>query len=322
LFLPHDEGPSLDRKIERLSEAIEEKFAQARISKKGRFQAQSTLTKPQSPPAGILIDQFLMMLDREAETSSFCLSNSRLTLVQALESARPWYFKRRLAERELPRMMLPQPASYGAEAQIYESQWDRKRFNWVACLERGEERDKRAAVEQIVRAFPELPLPSLLTSDQECVQVLLKRLCADRKPVLLTTFIRDETRLRNRNAHLIRSLAELLRQVPEDRCRLLIRVEPASKSRPATATWLRKLASDAGIDEPIALGEVRKEDLYAWCDFMERHVERTSLNVLDSVSKIFDGKSQMTFSDLELKVRPVLQRWPLKPRYHRTSFFG
>ncbi len=322
LFLPHGEGPSLDRKIERLNEAVEEKFAQARILKKGRFQAQSTLVKLQSPPTVDLIDHFVMMLDREAETSSFCLSSSRLSIVHAFDSARPWYFKRRLAERELPRTALCNPGSHEVEAQICENRWDRKRFNWVACPERSEGSDKRAAVEQIVRAFPELPLPSVLASDQECIQALLKRLCADRKPVLLTTFIRDESRLRNRNAYLIRSLAELLQQVPEERCRLLIRVEPASKSRPATGTWLKKLTSDAGIGEPIALGEVRKEDLYTWCDFMERYVERTALNVLDSISEIFGGESQMTFEELESKVKPVLQTWQLKPQYHRAPFFG
>ena len=52
LFLPHDDGPVLDRKIERLNEAIEEKFAQARVSKRGVFEGQSALDKPLSPPVG------------------------------------------------------------------------------------------------------------------------------------------------------------------------------------------------------------------------------------------------------------------------------
>ena len=218
-------------------------------------------------------------------------------------------------------MMLRHAGSHDGEAQTYENQWDRKRFNWVARLDHSEGHDKRVAVEQIVRTFPELPPPSRLTSDEECAQVLLKRLCADRKPVLLTTFIRDEFRFRNRNAYLIRSLAGILQQVPENRCRLLIRVEPASKSRPSTATWLRKLTSEAGIGAPIALGEIRKQDLYSWCDLMERYVERTAIDILDNVSKIFGGNSQMTFEELELKLKPVLQNWQLRPPYHRTSFF-
>ena len=85
LFLPHDKGPSLDHKMDRLNEAVEEKFKQARVSKKGRFQAEFTLAKPQSPPVGELLDHFVMMLDREAETSSFCQSSSRLSIVQAFD---------------------------------------------------------------------------------------------------------------------------------------------------------------------------------------------------------------------------------------------
>ena len=322
LFLPHDNGPSLDRKMDRLNEAVEEKFKQVRVSKKGRFQPKATLAKPQSPPAGELLDHFVMMLDREAETSSFCLSSSRLSILQAFDYDRPWYFKRRLAELELPRMMLRHAGSHEGEAQICENHWGRKRFNLVARLDHSEEQDKRAAVEQIVRTFPDLPLPTRRTSDEECIQALVKRLSADRKPVLLTTFIRDESRLRNRNAYLIRSLAGILQQVPENRCRLLIRVEPASKSRPSTATWLRKLTSEAGIGAPIALGEIRKQDLYTWCDLMERYVERTAIDILDNVSGIFGGASQMTFEELELKLKPVLQKWQLRPPYHRTSFLG
>jgi hypothetical protein len=302
-----------------LNEAIEEKFAQTRISKKGLFQAQSALAKPLSPPVEDLIDHFVMMLDREAETSNFCFSSSKLSIVQALESARPWYFKRRLAELELPRMMLRHP-SHEADAQMCEGHWDRKRFSWIACLERGEVHDLRAVVEQIVRAFPELPLPSVSTSDQECIQVLLERMSADRKAVLLTTFIRDEFRFRNRNTYLVRSLAELLQPVPQERCRLLIRVEPAPNTRPSTKTWLKRLTSDAGIGEPIVLEEVRKQDLYAWCDFMEGYVERKAQDVLDSISDIFGGRSQMTFEELESKVKPVLQTWQIKPKYQRTFF--
>lgn len=160
-----------------------------------------------------------------------------------------------------------------------EGHWDRKQFSWVACLERDERRDIRATVEQIIRAFPELLLPSVSTSDRECFQAMLERLSADRKPVLLTTFIRDEFRFRKRNAYLVRFLAELLQSVPENNCRLLIRVEPAHNSRPSTKTWLKKLTSDAGIGEPIVLQEIRKHDLYAWCDFMERYVETNAQDI-------------------------------------------
>jgi hypothetical protein len=321
LFLPHGDGPGLNRKIERLIEAIREKLEEARKSEKGPFQANFT-PPSKAPPAmaAALIDLFLMMLDRESETSSFCFSASRLNILVAPASARSWYFKRRLAERELPRIAVPQPAGDAAEALIYENQWDQKRFNWFPDLGRSEEQDMRAALEQIVRAFPELPLPSRQMSDQECIGLLLKRLSADRKPVLLTAYVEDKAKLRGRNAYLIRSLANLLQAIPEERCRLLIRVEPAANSRPATATWLKKLAAETSIGGPITLGDIRKEDLFAWCDFMEQHVERTAQNIFDSVSELFGTNTALTFADLEAKVVPALQEWPLRPQYHRTSF--
>ena len=120
----------------------------------------------------------------------------------------------------------------------------------------------------------------------------------------------------------VRSLAELLQPVPENCCRLLIRVEPAPNLRPSTRTWLKRLTSDAGIGEPIVLEEVRKEDLYAWCDFMELYVERKAQAVLDSINDMFDGRARMTFEELELRVKPVLLTWQIKPKYQRGFFFG
>jgi hypothetical protein len=316
LFLPHGEGPSLDRKIDRLNEAIEEKFRQARTGRKGPFRPLSGRAGPRRQPTDDQIERFVMMLDREAETSSFCLSPSRLSIVQAYDSARPWYFKQRLAERELPRMMLQYRESREAVTEILENRWDRKRFSWVPSLERGEEHDKRAIVEQILRAFSDLRPPTARESDQACIEMLLKRLCSSQKPVLLTAYVEDKVRIRSRNSYLIRALAGLLEQVPEDRCRMVIRVGPAPGSRPATKTWLGKLAKEANIGGPIALGEIQKQDLYSWCEFMENYVERTAQDVFDCVSEIFGARERLTFQQLELEVKPVLQKWHVKPTFH------
>ena len=60
----------------------------------------------------------------------------------------------------------------------------------------------------------------------------------------------------------------------------------------------------------------------ARCDFMELYVERKAQAVLDSINDMFDGRARMTFEELELRVKPVLLTWQIKPKYQRGFFFG
>lgn len=136
-FLPYEEGPSFDRKIERLDESIQKKCEQRRAKQNGPFSASATimtLTMDQ-------VEQYVMMLDREKEAADFSRSDFFLNLVIADEAACPAHFKRRLAEIDLPRKVLlfdegdDDAVQFRAKllrGHFDENRWSCRRFTWIA----------------------------------------------------------------------------------------------------------------------------------------------------------------------------------------------
>ena len=87
-----------------LSKAIEEKFRQNQKEERGRrfgfFEITNNGQRVNSPTAD-QIDRFLMMMDREIIAQEISDLDTPLTVIEAYNSARPQYLKRRLAQVDL-----------------------------------------------------------------------------------------------------------------------------------------------------------------------------------------------------------------------------
>ena len=76
--------------------------------------------------------------------------------------------------------------------------------------------------------------------------------------------------------------------------------------------WLEGVALDARIGRVIALDKIKRHELSAWCDLMELLVDQTARNIGQSLKKVFARRKNMTFQELESKLRPIVKDWQLK----------
>jgi hypothetical protein len=322
-FLPHEEGPSFDEKMERLNDAVENKNKQLRTEAFGTFE------RPANPvaarPTEDQIDQFVMMMDRETEALAFTQSTGVLNLVQAKEADRPLYFDQRLARIELPRQRLKPGGKTSSTTALRaellrglleEQSWTTCPFVWDAGLDLTPKHNMSLIVENLIgQAEPYLRARLASDEDKDRLQLLQRNLSANNRRLLLTTYVEDHPKTRDRNSYLIEGLSELLAPLEPDRCRLVVRVRPAETPRSSTRSWLENLSASAKTATLIVLNQIKRGHMQPWCDLMSLFLDGPALRMTDHIEEIFNQERgrQIAFRDLENKVRPIIQAWPLKP---------